>query len=247
MHTRILALVVAGALPLIASGSAAAADNPITANVALVSDYAYRGISQTDEKMALQGGFDYAHSSGLYVGVWGSNVSWLSDLESGTDVNSGNSLELDIYGGYKGTIGDIGYDVGLLQYYYPGDFDSSWRGTVGLKNPNTLEGYVGLSWQVLSFKYSNSFTNLFGAPDSKGSQYFDLSAAYEVIPGTTLNAHVGHQKIAGPGLSYTDWKVGVSQAVAGVTLGLHYVDTNMKDKSDFDADGRYVLSVAKTF
>ncbi|MCC4114001.1 TorF family putative porin [Aromatoleum toluclasticum] len=247
MHKRIIALAVAAALPLIASGTAAAADSPIAANVALVSDYAYRGISQTDEKPALQGGFDYAHASGLYVGVWGSNVSWLSDLERGTGEHSGNSLELDVYGGYKGTVGDIGYDVGLLQYVYPGEFDSGWRTTIGLKKPNTLEGYVGLSWQFLSFKYSNSFTNLFGAPDSKGSQYFDLSAAYEVIPGTTLNAHVGHQKIAGPALSYTDWKVGVSQVVAGVTLGLHYVDTNLKDKEDLNADGRYVVSVSKTF
>lgn len=247
MHKRILALAVAAALPLITSATAVAGDSPIAANVALVSDYAYRGISQTDEKPALQGGFDYAHASGLYVGVWGSNVSWLSDLERGTGENSGNSLELDVYGGYKGTIGDIGYDVGLLQYVYPGEFDSGWRNTIGLKNPNTLEGYVGVSWQFLSFKYSNSFTNLFGAPDSKGSQYFDVSAAYEVIPGTTLNAHYGHQMIAGPAESYSDWKVGVSQAVAGVTLGLHYVDTNMKDKSDFDADGRYVVSLSKTF
>ncbi|MBD5804099.1 hypothetical protein AZOA_35420 [Azoarcus sp. Aa7] len=247
MHKRIIALAVSAALPLIASGTAIAADSPIAANVALVSDYAYRGISQTDEKPALQGGFDYAHSSGLYIGVWGSNVSWLSDLERGTDENSGNSLELDVYAGYKGTMGDFGYDVGVLQYVYPGEFDSSWRSTIGLKNPNTLEGYLGLSWQFLSFKYSNSVTNLFGAPDSKGSQYFDLSAAYEVMPGTTLNAHYGHQMIAGPVESYSDWKVGVSQVVAGVTLGLHYVDTNMKDKSDFDADGRYVLSLGKTF
>lgn len=253
MHKRILALAIAAALPLIAAGTAAAGDSPIAANVALVSDYAYRGISQTDEKPALQGGFDYAHSSGLYIGVWGSNVSWLGDAEhfsrkAGNDFSSsGNSLELDVYGGYKGTLGDIGYDVGLLQYVYPGSYNRSWRNAVLPENPNTLEAYLGLSWQFLSFKYSNSLTDLFGADDSKGSQYFDLSAAYEVIPGTTLNAHVGHQMIAGPAESYSDWKVGVSQVVAGVTLGLHYVDTNMKDKSDFDADGRYVVSVSKTF
>ncbi|AYH45875.1 TorF family putative porin [Azoarcus sp. DN11] len=247
MHKRLIALAVTAALPLIGSGTAVAADSPITANVALVSDYAYRGISQTKEKPALQGGFDYAHSSGLYVGAWGSNVSWLRDLERGKDVNSGNSLELDLYGGYKGTVGDIGYDVGLLQYVYPGDFDTKWRSTVGQKQPNTLEAYVGLSWEFLSFKYSNSLTNLFGTPDSKNSQYFDLSAAYEVIPGTTLNAHVGRQMIAGPTPSYTDWKLGVSQAVAGVTVGLYYVDTNLKNKDALNADARYIVSVSKTF
>jgi uncharacterized protein (TIGR02001 family) len=247
MHMRLIAAAVATALPLLASSTAIAGDSPIAANVSLVSDYAYRGISQTDEKPALQGGFDYAHASGLYVGVWGSNVSWLSDLERGTGENSGNSLELDVYAGYKGAVGDFGYDIGLLQYVYPGEFDSGWRSTIGLKHPNTLEGYVGVTWQFLTFKYSNSLTNLFGAPDSKGSQYFDLSAAYEVMPGTTLSAHYGRQMITGPAKSYADWKVGVSQAVAGLTVGLHYVDTDMKDKSDFDADARYVLSVSKAF
>lgn len=246
MHTRTLVTAALAALPMIA-GSAMAGDSPIVANVALVSDYAYRGISQTDEKPALQGGFDYAHASGLYVGAWGSNVSWLSDLERGTDENSGNSLELDLYAGYKGELGGVGFDVGLLQYYYPGEFDSGWRSTLGLKNPNTLEAYVGLTWQFLSFKYSNATTNLFGIPDSKGSQYFDLGASYEVLPGTTVVAHYGHQQITGPAESYSDWKIGVSQAVAGLTVGLYYVDTDMDDKSDFDADARYVLSVSKTF
>jgi len=247
MQKHTLAIAFLATLPMLGSGAVLAEDSPISANVSLTSDYAYRGISQTDEKMALQGGFDYAHSSGLYVGVWGSNVSWLSDLEQGTDENSGNSLEVDVYAGYKGTVGAIGYDVGLLQYVYPGEFDTGWRNTIGLKNPNTLEAYVGLSWEFLSFKYSNSLTNLFGAPDSEGSQYFDLSAAYEVIEGTTLNAHYGRQLITGPAKSYSDWKVGVSQAVVGVTVGLHYVDTDLKDKSDFDADARYVVSVSKAF
>ena len=113
MRTKPLATALAALATIAAAGAAHAGDGPFTANVGLVSDYAYRGWSQTDERPALQGGFDYAHDSGLYAGVWGSNVSWLSDAN--TDVS--NSLELDLYGGYKGTVGAIGYDVGLLQYY----------------------------------------------------------------------------------------------------------------------------------
>lgn len=246
MRKSMLATALIAALPMI--GTAHADDaSPVVANVGIVSDYAYRGISQTDEKPALQGGFDYAHDSGLYVGVWGSNVSWISDLERGTDENSGNSLELDVYAGYKQTFGDFGIDVGLLQYVYPGNYDSTWRSTIGLKNPNTLEGYLGLSWKFLSFKYSHAFSNLFGAVDSKGSQYFDLTAAYEVIDNLTLSAHYGHQAITGPAKSYSDWKVGATYNLSGFAVGLHYVNTNMKDKSDYDADARYILSVTKSF
>ena len=244
MNKRILATAVLAALPLLATGSAFAADdNPIAANVSLVSDYAYRGISQTDEKMALQGGFDYAHASGLYVGAWGSNVSWLRDVE--TSSSSGNSLEVDVYGGYKGAVGDFGYDVGLLQYYYPGRYRSGWKADTGLKSPQTLEGYVGLSYKFVTFKYSHSFTNLFGTPDSDNSKYIDLSANYELAEGLTLNAHVGRQYIMGPTDSYNDWKIGVTKAIAGVNLGLHYVDTDLDDVEV--ADERVIFSVSKSF
>src|SRR5690606_32926569 len=138
------------------------------------------------------GGFDYAHDSGFYVGVWGSNVSWLSDAEKGTGVSSSSSLEIDVYAGYAAELGPIGLDVGLLQYYYPGDFDSTWKAATGIDNPNTLEGYVGVSWEFLSFKYSHSFTDLFGIPDSKDSGYYDLAASYEVMDGLTLDAHYGY-------------------------------------------------------
>lgn len=230
------------ALPLLGAGAALAQDSPFTANVAIVSDYAFRGISQTDERPALQGGFDYAHPGGFYAGVWGSNVSWLSDAE--TTSSSGNSLELDIYGGFKMPLGPVGLDVGVLQYYYPGDFDREWRNDTGLDEPHTTEGYVGLSWAFLTFKYSYAFTELFGLDDSDGSQYFDLAAAYEVADGLTLNAHVGRQRIVGPVDSYNDWKLGVTKALAGFNLGLHYVDT---DESGDLAEERVVFSVSRSF
>jgi uncharacterized protein (TIGR02001 family) len=234
MRTKPLATALAALATIAAAGAAHAGDGPFTANVGLVSDYAYRGSSQTDERPALQGGFDYAHDSGLYAGVWGSNVSWLSD----SNPNVHNSLELDIYGGYKGTIGAIGYDVGLLQYYYPGSYPK------GFNSPDTLEGYIGLSWEFLSFKYSYAFTDLFGYDRSDGSQYYDLGAAVDVGGGFTLAAHVGYSDIKGED-DYTDWKLGVTKEFGGFNFGLHYVDTDV-DNADL-ADERVILSIAKSF
>jgi uncharacterized protein (TIGR02001 family) len=232
--TSITATLAALLATLPFAGSVHAEDSPFTANIGLVSDYAYRGFSQTDERPALQGGFDYAHESGLYAGVWGSNVSWLSDGNS--DVS--NSLELDIYGGYKGSVGAIGYDVGLLQYYYPGSYPKPYN------SPNTLEGYLGLSWEFLSFKYSYAFTDLFGYDKSDGSQYYDLGAAVDIGYGVTLAAHVGYNDIKGQD-DYTDWKLGFSKEYGGFNFGLHYVDTDVNN-SDL-ADERVILSVSKSF
>ena len=236
MQQALLTTALLAILPV--AGIAHAEQGPISANLSLSTDYAFRGVSQTDERPAIQGGFDYAHASGLYAGVWASNVSWLSDA------GASNSLETNIYGGYAGEAAGIGYDIGVLHYYYPDDFDRAWRNDTGLDSPNTTEGYVGLSWSFLTFKYSYAFTELFGLDDSDGSQYFDLAAAYEVADGLTLNAHFGRQRIVGPVDSYNDWKLGVTKALAGFNLGLHYVDT---DESGDLAEERVVFSVSRSF
>lgn len=218
--------------------SAQAEESPFSANLSLVSDYAFRGFSQTDERPALQGGFDYAHASGFYAGFWASNVSWLSDAS--TDVS--NSLETNLYAGYAGEAGPIGYDVGLLQYYYPGSYGAAYRASS--EKPHTLEGYVGLSWEFLSFKYSYAFSDLFGYSDSDGSQYFDLGASFDIGYGVTLGAHVGYSDIRGQD-NYTDWKLGLSKEYGGFEFGLHYVDTDVKN-TDL-ADERVILSISKSF
>src|SRR5574337_1152961 len=142
MRKSMVALSVISALTALPAGQVLAEDAPaaeatsphtFTANVGFVSEYRYRGISQTEKKPALQGGFDYSHESGLYVGTWGSNVSWIDNL---TDDKAQNSMEWDFYGGYKGTAGPIGFDVGLLQYYYPG----SSVNNSAQPSFNTLEG-----------------------------------------------------------------------------------------------------------
>ncbi|MDR0565373.1 MAG: TorF family putative porin [Azoarcus sp.] len=222
-------------------------ESPFSANISIASDYAYRGISQTDERPALQGGLDFKHASGLYIGTWGSNVSWLRDAEKGTDASSGNSVELDVYLGFSKEFGDFGMDVGVLEYTYPGKYSRHWKNETGMKNPYTTEGYLGVSWKFLSFKYSHSFTTLFGAPNSKGSDYFDLSASYEVVKNLKLNAHVGHQRIFGPAKSYSDWKLGATYTLGGFDIGLHYVDTNLSHKKSANADARAILSIGKSF
>jgi uncharacterized protein (TIGR02001 family) len=246
MQKRTLALALLATLPVLGSSAAFAEEGPFSANVSLTSDYAYRGISQTDQRPALQGGFDFNHASGFYAGVWGSNVSWLRDAERGLDVNSRNSLELDLYAGYTFDVGPLGLDVGVLQYYYPGSYNSAWKDATGLENPNTTEGYVGLSWEFLSFKYSHAFTDLFGADDSENSQYFDLAADYEVMPSLTLNAHFGRQRITGSGnVDYNDWKVGATYSLGGFDLGLHYVDTDLSGGGIVGE--RVIGSVSKSF
>lgn len=232
------------------SSSAIAADSPhtLTANVGLYSQYVFRGLAQTNEEAALQGGFDYSHASGFYLGVWGSNVSWLKEnatssagVASGS-YNTGGSLELDFYGGYKGSIGDFGYDVGLLQYYYPG----SQTGTN--IDANTLEAYVAGSWKWFSVKYSHAISNdVFGTKDASGTSYWDFSASFPVgETGLTLGAHYGIQTYEGRDnrlsstllnndnlYSYDDWKISAAYDMGklgktfdGMTVGVAYTDTS---------------------
>jgi uncharacterized protein (TIGR02001 family) len=223
----------------------AAAASPITANVTLASEYVYRGISQTREKPAIQGGFDYAHSSGFYVGTWGSNISWLSDV----DPNSSSSVEIDVYGGYKGKINDdLSYDVGYLRYQYPGSYSA------GFTSPNTDELYVAGSYKMFTLKYSHSVSNLFGYTDSKGSGYLDASANFELMSGLTLGLHAGHQKIKNASnFSYTDYKVSLTKDFGGgLSVAGAFMDTNANNdlytvKGTKIADSRFVLSVSKAF
>jgi uncharacterized protein (TIGR02001 family) len=223
----------------------AAAASPVTANVTLASEYVYRGISQTREKLALQGGFDYAHSSGLYVGVWGSNISWLEDL----GVGASSSLELDIYGGYKGKVSDdFSYDVGYLRYEYPGSYPA------GFVSPNTDELYVAGTYKMFTLKYSHSISNLFGYADSKGSSYIDASANFDLGSGFGLGLHAGHQKIKNwSDFSYTDYKISLTKDFGGgLSVTGAYIDTNADDnlytvKGTKIADSRFVLSVTKAF
>jgi len=226
-HLMLLAGLVS--MPL----AAVAEDSPhtITGNLSFVSDYQYRGISQTDEDPAIQGGFDYAHSSGFYLGTWGSNV----------DANFyGNAnMEWDLYGGYSGSAGDLGYNVGLLQYYYPDN-------TI---DADTLEAYAGVTYKGFGLKASYSTGEYFGIADSEGTVYWDASYGYTFENGVGLNLHYGYTAGEGAQYDYADWKVGVTFPVGKFTVGLAYTDNDISSTDcNLDiCDSRLILSVGTTF
>ena len=231
---------------------AMAADSPYTlsANVGLTSDYVFRGVSQTQNQAAIQGGFDFAHASGFYLGTWGSNVNWVE--EGGYKDKS--SMEIDLYGGFKGAITDsVGYDVGVVTYYYPGDK------IAGATSPDTTEVYAGLSYGIFTAKVNYTVSDHFvgwtttDGGKTQGSYYGDLSAAYEIADGWTLLAHVGYQSVKdNDDASYTDWKLGVSKDLGFGVATLAYTDTNA-DKAAYTwagdkvADGRVFVSFLKSF
>jgi uncharacterized protein (TIGR02001 family) len=213
-----------------------AAGNPIAANVTVVNDYRYRGISQTNFKPAIQGGFDYAHESGFYIGNWNSTISWISDAATTGGYNVSAPIEMDFYAGFKKELIGEGFasDLGVLQYYYPTSGLPS-----GATNPNTTEIYAAQNYTfgpLTGFvKFSYAVTNIFGFSNSSGSYYPDLTANYDTgVWGLSVNAHVGYQKIAGqnviagvPTASYTDWKLGLTKDFGGgLSLAAAYIGTN---------------------
>lgn len=211
-------------LTLAAPGLAQQPSSPatLTGNVALASEYISRGIGLSNRKPAIQGGLDLTHASGLYLGTWASSATILSDL------GASNALEWDLYAGYRRSVGEVGLDLGVMYFYYPGSYPDGWVSS------NTAEVYVAGTWKVVTLKYSYALTNQYGfqtpeGDDTDGSSYLDLTGVIPVGAGFTVTAHVGHQEIKGFGdASYTDWKVGVSKDLAGLSFGLAYVGTNAK-------------------
>ena len=237
-----------------AAAAPAAAPTPsVTSNISLVTNYLYRGISQTGGKPAIQGGFDYTHASGFYAGVWGSSISWIGDL--GIASNAG--LELDTYLGFKNSFAtDFSYDVGFLRYNYPGNYNGTATvvGTTTFVKADTNEIYGQIGYKFVTLKYSQALGDTFAVPNASGSSYINLSASYPV-PNTswTLGAHYGKQTykgstanalkasttgvIAGAVVSqdptYSDYNLsvstdlgGVSKDLSGYSLGLLYSNTN---------------------
>ena len=232
MKHTLIALALFSALPALAEE--AAAPYTLTGNASIVSSYRFRGIDQTFGNPALQGGLDFAHNSGFYLGNWNSNVS------SGAGYPDGN-LEMDFYGGYKTTDNDVGLDVGALYYYYPGSEarviggNLKHSGQTGSGTVDNGEIYAAVSWKFLSLKYSHAVTDYFAMPGTRGTGYVDLSANYDLGDGWGINGHVGHLNMknfeysnaAGSNSgSYSDWKLGITKDVQGWLLGLSYIDTN---------------------
>jgi Bacterial protein of unknown function (Gcw_chp) len=251
------------------------AQQSLAGNVGLVGDYRFRGISQTYGQPAIQAGFEYAPAAGVYLGTWGSNVS-------GNQYLNGGSLELDWYGGYRRRAGPVELDAGLLYYWYP----KARYNVVSGDEYNTTEAYVGIRLQALSVKYSRALSDLFGmktgtiggycginadgtaassgclgAGSSKGSTYLDFSATLDIALRMNLALHGGRQSVESyRQLSYWDYKVALTKAWAGLTVGVaavgndaasrfyRYTPTTAGSTETEDVSkAAIVLSVAKTF
>lgn len=240
--TLLVLALSAAALPAFAADEPAPAADPLSFNIGVVSDYRYRGISQSRLKPALQGGIDYVSPSGFYIGTWASTIKWIKD--AGGDAQ----VEIDVYGGYKTEIAkDVSIDVGLLQYYYPSN----------KLNPstNTLEAYGALTLGPVTAKVSGSTTNLFGFANSKRSGYFDVTANFDVGNGFTLTPHLGHQIVRGfSAASYTDYSLTLAKDFSGIVVTGAIVGTDA-DKSVYvsPVNGKFlgktalVVGLKKTF
>lgn len=243
MKKSMLALAAVAALTALPAVSYA--DDMFSFNVGAVSDYRYRGISQSRLKPALQGGVDVALPNGFYVGSWGSTIKWIKDTGTIVGFDSGNAnVEIDLYGGWKNEVAKgLTLDVGVLQYWYPNNKLGDAPGGL-FENANTTEIYGGLTFGPATLKYSHAVSNTFGNPDSKNSYYLDLSATFEGPWGLTFTPHVGRQKIKGPYdpfATYTDYSITVAKEVAkGLTVSLAAVGTDADETWYVSPSGKFL-------
>ena len=244
MRKTLIAATIAGAFALpsvalaqAAAPAAAASPHTVTGNLSLVTDYRFRGITQTFGQPALQGGIDYSHASGIYLGNWNSNVSQTAGFPDG-------NLEMDFYGGYKFEVAkDLLLDLGVMYYYYPGSDTRNGTNFYTPANlrkaaPNAFTGstifntevYLGATYKFITAKYSHAVSDYFKVPSTKSSSYFDLAANYDLGDGWGINGHIGRLSVKNFGdASYTDYKLGVTKDVGGWVFGASYISTNAKD------------------
>lgn len=252
------ALLALFALPGVAQTAAPAeADYSLSGNLGVFSDYRFRGISQTNKKPAIQGGIDFAHKSGLYLGNWNSNVD--------SALYNGANIEMDFYGGWKTSVEGFGIDLGAIYYYYPGSGDNP-----GTFSTNNTELVIGASFGPVALKYNYAVSDFFGVPGTSGAYYVLLSGAHDFGNGFGINGSVGYQgglKNGDPGYSscvteidgkvscsITDYKLGGTYTVDGWVLGLAYVSTNRDlslgtaaNRGRNISNGTALLSVTKSF
>lgn len=213
-----------------------AGDLDVTMNAGLFSDYIYRGVSQTQGKAAIQGGLDIAHESGLYTGVWASNV----DFGPASDA----STEFDYKLGFKGDLtDDVSYDLGWVKYDYPDASALDFSEYYG--NLTAYDVTLGLA-------YSNDFAK------DNSTLYSSIGYVYTLPLEIGLSLRYGHYDFkdatfASGDESYNDWSIGLSKTCMGLNFGVTYTDTSLSStdaagfagKKDY-ADGNLTLSVSKT-
>lgn len=226
MKTATQRTILAASLWILGTGlsNAAASELTLSGDVTFASDYAFRGISQTEEAPALQGGLSLSSASGFYASVWGSNVDFLAE----------GTLELDVMLGWSGAINDDwSTDVGIMRYGYPNaEIDGS----------NFYELYGSLSYKDLTFglAYSDDYY-----ANSGNFIYVYANYAYALSDNLSLDLHVGQSEYDESSASYLDWSIGLSTEVLGAGLSLTYVDTDIN--GSYLADSRVIFAISKSF
>ena len=202
-------------LALFVLAGIASAHAQVSGNLGLTNDYRFRGISQSQNAPAVQGGIDYAHSSGFYIGNWNSSVS-------SSVYTNGSGVESDVYAGYKKEIyKGLTLDVGSYNYFYPRATTTAATGS----NFDTQEGFAGLGFGPVSVKYSRTLGNgYFGTANAKGTQYYEANIAYPITGSKiSLLAHAGKTNVANSSsLDYNDYNFGVGYNLQGWDLAAKY-------------------------
>lgn len=234
-------LLAASAAPALAQEEAS---EPVTisGSAGLVSQYRFRGISLSDEELAVQAGLSATHESGFYVGTWGSSLAGFGSF-------GGSNVELDIYGGYKADLGGATLDAGLLWYLYPGT-----DGTDYAEPYVSITAPLGAATGKLGVAYAPD-------QDAIGSEdnwyvYGDISGAIPESP-VVLKAHLGYStgdSTLTPTGDYLDWLVGADFTWKSLTFGVAYVDTDISGSeaaaATFDrdiVDSAVVFSLSAAF
>ena len=208
------------AIALASAAGSAVAQGDLSANVAATNDYVWRGVSQTDNNFAVQGGLDYTNG-GFYVGTWASNVDFGSDAD----------IEVDLYGGYRGAISEsLSFDVGVIGYIYPGEDDLDF-----------LEVKAGLGYTVDALALG---ATVYYDPDNKNT-YVEGTGTYAFTEKFKGLASVGNYAFDLGG-DYTNWSLGATYSFDLFDLTGKYTDTDIDGAGDI-ADENFVIMVSKTF
>ena len=227
MKIKQLALAMGAAL----LGSASLAQAELSANIGVTSNYLWRGVTQTDDGPAVSGGIDWSHDSGFYLGTWASNIDW----------GQGNGAEVDFYGGYAGEMGDFGYDVGLIYYYYPAsDYDDS----------DFIELTLTGSWKFLEagIAYTLNGQADDDSPFSDGDLYYHLSASFDLAETWSLGATIGYYDFDVPNdgdVNYAHGQIDVTKS-AGDWGDFTFTLSKAQEESG-DDDAKFVVSWSKSF
>jgi uncharacterized protein (TIGR02001 family) len=228
MKLNKLSALVASSVLLATASTTTMADESAwetSANVALSSEYVWRGVGQTQSDPAISGGFDIGHESGFYAGTWASNV----DFDDDSDAN----IEIDYYAGFGGDFGDSGfsYDVGFIYYDYPGTENEDLDFT---------EVYAFVGYDFLSAGVS--YTIDADDADWEDGVYYQLDAGYDV-GSISLAAGVGYYDFDADDVyeDYTNWYLGASTEFAGLGLDVTYHDNDVDGGED-----TVVLTISKS-